>query len=487
MMGSHRIVSSLLLGAVVLAGTGRALGQEQPADPALQEAKAAFEEAQTLYTKDQYADAAAKFMAAFDKKPFSSFLFNAAVAYEKARDLQKAVDTFQRYLSVDPQARDAVDVKTRIDALKAVISPPPAVTGGKAGPAAPVAQVLPAIVTKGLVIIDSKPAGASVYLDDPAKGVFATTPWQGSLEPRPAKLIFEAKGFKRETREINPRSDKILELYIALSEEHFLGWIEVVSNVPGAEVFIDRQEIGALGRTPYTGHLKPGKHTLWLQRAGYETARKEIDVGPGTATTHSINLEVIAYGTLKAGTKATEGGKLFVDGAQACVLPCEQQLKPGDHALQIQKEDMENYDGRLTVNRADVTTLDVTYSPKPGRAKAWVEAVASAGLFAGGIFLGVKGNQVKDQIAKDIKDPAKMINSGDTRPTTGKYYYIGADVCFGLGIVTAALATWSFLESGPPSTATLKTTNTAGPAANKLGFAPMTMPGGAGFAATGRF
>ena len=463
---------------------GTAFAQQQAVDTALQEAKAAFEEAQTLYTKDQYADAAVKFMAAFDKKPFSSFLFNAAVAFEKAKQYQKAVDTFQQYLSVDPQARDAVDVKARVDSLKAALAPAPA--PGKAAPETAPAPVLPAMATKGLVIIESKPAGANVYLDDVAHGLFATTPWQGSLEPKPVKLIFEAKGFKRETREINPRSDKILELYIAMSEEHFLGWIEVVSNVPGAEVFIDRLEIGALGRTPYTGHLKPGKHTLWVQRAGYETAQLEIDVQPGTATTHMLSLEKVDFGTLRTG-KSTEGGKLFVDGTQLCVLPCEQKLKPGDHALQVQKQDMENYDGKLKVERADLTTMDLSYSPKPGRAKAWTEAVVSAGLFAGGIVLGVKGNNIKDQISKDIKDPSKLTNTADSRPSTGKYYYIGADVCLGLGLVTAALATWGFLESGPPSTATFKTTNTAGPSPAKVGFAPMDVPSGAGLAATGRF
>jgi hypothetical protein len=378
-----------------------------------------------------------------------------------------------------------VDVKARIDSLKAVLAPP--VAQGKAAPEQAAAQVLPAMATKGLVIIESKPPGANVYLDDTSKGVFATTPWQGSLEPKPVQLIFEAKGFKRETREINPRSDKILEFYISMSEEHFLGWIEVVSNVPGADVFIDRQEIGAIGRTPHTGHLKPGKHTLWVQKTGYETVRKEIDVEPGTATTHTMNLELIAYGTLKAGSKASEGGKLFVDGAQVCVLPCEQQLKPGEHALQVQKEDMENYNGKLAVNRADVTAMDLSYSAKPGRAKAWTYASASAILIAGGIYLGVKGNHIKDQIASDIKDPNKMITTKDSRTTTGKYYYIGADVCFGLSLVTAALATWNFLESGPPSTATFKTTNVAAPATSKLGFAPMDVPSGAGLAATGRF
>ena len=403
----------------------------------------------------------------------------------RRKELPKAVDTFQRYLSVDPEARDAVDVKARIDSLKAVLAPP-----GLAGQARARTRPRPRSCRpwppRAWSSSSPSPRARTSTSTTRRKGVFATTPWQGSLEPKPVKLIFEAKGFKRETREIAPRSDKILELYISMSEEHFLGWIEVVSNVPGADVFIDRQDIGAIGRTPYTGHLKPGKHTLWVQQAGYEPTKKDIEVQPGTATTHTMNLELVSYGTLKAG-KSTEGGKLFVDGAQVCTLPCEQQLKPGEHVLQVQKEDMENYDGKLTVNRADVTTMELAYSPKPGRGKAWTEAVISAGLFAGGIFLGVKGNQVKDDINRDVKDPSKLITTSDSRTQTGKLYYIGADVCFGLGVVTAALATWNFLESGPPSTATFKTNSTGAPAAAKLGLAPMDVPSGAGLAATGRF
>jgi hypothetical protein len=498
MMRSLRVVSSLLLGVtgLMLLATQMALAQTTPAqttpaqgqsapDLGLQEAKAAFEEAQTLYTKEQFDDAASKFVAAFNKKPFSSFLFNAAVAYEKAKQYSKAVETFQKYLEVDPQARDAADVKARIDSLNAVLAPP--VAGGKKTSEKAAAQVLPAIATKGLVVVESKPPGATIYLDDKSNGVFATTPWEGSLEPRPTKLLFEAGGFKPEQREIYPRTDKVLEIYISMSEQNFLGWIEVVSNVPGAEVFIDRQEIGAIGKTPYTGHLKPGKHTLWVQKAGYEVARKDIDVEAGTANTHAVNMEVIGYATLKADSKASEGGKLLIDGAPVCTLPCEQQLKPGDHVLRVQKEGMENYDGKLTVNRADLTQMDLSYSPKPSRVKAWTDAVFSAAFFTGGIILGVKGNHIKDDINNDIKDTSKLVRTDDSRASTGKYYYIGADVCFGLGLVMAGLAAWNFVESGPPSTATFKTTNVANPTGSKLGVAPMDVPSGAGLAATGRF
>ena len=81
-------------------------------------------------------------------------------------------------------------------------------------------------------------------------------------------------------------------MHIALSEEHFLGWVEVASNVAGADVFLDRKEIGAIGRTPYTGHVKPGKHTIWLERVGYAPVRKEIEVAlhAGTAAALLIGL-----------------------------------------------------------------------------------------------------------------------------------------------------------------------------------------------------
>jgi hypothetical protein len=350
------------------------------------------------------------------------------------------------------------------------------------------AAALPTIGTKGLVIIDSKPAGATIYLDDKSKGTFATTPWQGSLEPKPVKLILEAQGFKPEEREITPRKDKVVELYIALSEQHFLGWIEVIANVPGADVFIDRQDIGAIGKTPYTGHLKPGKHILWVARPGYQTSQKEITVEPGTATTHTITLETVDYAVLKAGGSQSQGARLMVDGTLACSMPCERQIKPGDHQIVVQQEGMEPYTSKLAANRADETTLDLQFSPKPPRIKAWSYAVLSAALWSTGIYLGVAGMDIKDQINRDIANTSKLIhNNNDSRKLKGEWFYIGADVAFGLGAVTALLSLWNFLESGPPSTATVKNVNLAVPEPKKVSLVPFGLPDGAGLSAAGRF
>jgi hypothetical protein len=477
---SKLILAFLLCGLGVLAaGPARAAEPAAPPDPDLQSAKAQFEEAQELYLKEHWDDAAAKFLSAYDRKPFGSFLFNAAVAFEKANKLERAVDLFQRYLDKDPQAGDAAAVKARIESLRGLLAP-------VAQPENTPVAVLPTLATKGLVIIDTKPTRASVYLDDKTQGTFATTPWQGSLPPKPVRLIVEAKGFKSEEREITPRNDKIIEVYISLSEQHFLGWIEVVANVPGADVFIDRQDIGAIGKTPYTGHLKPGKHMLWLARAGYQVAEKEIIVEPGTAATHSLTLAPVDWAVLRAGGGQSQGAQLLVDGKLACVMPCEHKVQPGEHQIAMVKEGMESYTTKIKFNRADSTSADVQFSPKPPRTKAWTYAVISAVSWGTGIYLAVKGSGLKDDINSDMKDSGKLITSSDPREHDGRWYYVGADVAFGVGALTALLSLWNFLESGPPSTANVRNVNLAVPE-NKLSLIPMGIPNGAGLSAAGRF
>jgi len=334
-------------------------------DVDLQLAKSEFETAQTLFIKDQFADAASHFLAAFTRKPFPAFLFNAAVSFEKAKNLEKASEFFQKYLDRDPDAPDAAAVKSRIDAIKTILSPPPPTPGAVSPP--PVVPALPAIETKGLVVIESKPQGATIYLDNKTNGVFAKTPWQGSMESKPVKLILEAKGFKPEERSISPRSDKLVDVYIALSEEHFLGWVEIVSNVPGAEVFLDRKDIGAIGKTPFTGHVKPGKHTIYLERIGFKPIQREIDVLPGTATQHMITLEKGDNGWINVAGRGAYGAKVSIDKKVACTAPCRSEVTPGVHQVMVQKGGFEDYDASLRVDQGAETVVEVGWSARPSK------------------------------------------------------------------------------------------------------------------------
>lgn len=474
-------------------------------DRALIAAKEAFEAAQTLFVKEQFDPAAAKFLEAFDSKPYPAFLFNAAVSYEKAKHLDMAQQYFERYLDKDPGASDAAQVKARIETLKALQGPPPPPPGAAAGPdggapaggdaAAPPAGTMPgatvpstamapaqltlsAIETKGLVVIDSKPQGATIYLNDKKSGPFAKTPWQGSLESKPVRLLLESKGFKPEQRAISPRSDKLVDVYIALSEEHFLGWVEIASNAAGAQVFIDRKDIGAIGRTPYTGHLKPGKHTIYLERLGYKPTEKVIDVLPGTATQYTMPMEKGDYGWISVVGRGTYGGKLKVDNKFACATPCRHEVAPGKHEVEIEKDGMEDYEGEITVEKTVETSIDVQFSPRPSRRRAWTSAIVAAALIGGGLYVGNLSNGNKEAYQNDI-NAGLRIDSKDPRLQTGRWQAIGADVLYGLGALVAISSVISFLSHGPDSVGMLDQ--------KALGFGPTLLNGGAAVSATGRF
>ena len=51
------------------------------------------------------------------------------------------------------------------------------------------------VKVRGLVVIETEPQNATIYLDDKKKGAFATTPWSGSLDGE-HKIIIEKRGYK---------------------------------------------------------------------------------------------------------------------------------------------------------------------------------------------------------------------------------------------------------------------------------------------------
>jgi tetratricopeptide (TPR) repeat protein len=526
----------ILLGVGVLVGASaqvRAADEAGPTDKDLAAAKEAFEAAQNAFVRGEFDAAADKFLTAYDKKPYPAFLFNAAVSYEKAKRFDKAKQYFERYLGNDPNASDAAQVKLRIEMIdKLLAAPPPApappaapqpapgapAPGGPSagapgeggatppasapaapgsapgsqppgspapGPAAPAetppptaALALPEIDTKGLVVIDSKPQGATIYLNDKRSGPFGKTPWQGSLESKPVRLLLEAKGWKPEERAITPRSDKLIDIYIALSEEHYLGWVEIVSNVPGADVYIDRKDIGAIGRTPFTGHLKPGKHTIFVEKFGWEPAQDTIDIQPGTATQHTINLTAANKGWVSVTGRGVSGGQLFVDDKPSCATPCRAEVAPGKHEIRVEKKGMEDYEAKLEIARGMETNVDVQFSARPARTRAITEAIVAAVLIGGGVFVGQLAQHTKDDINADIA-AGQLVDNTDARFTRGKAEAIGADVLYGLGAIVAVFAISNAFSHGPDSVGALDQ--------RQISFSPTMAPGGGGLAIWGRF
>ena len=57
-------------------------------------------------------------MHAYDLKPFPAFVYNQAASLDLLGNTDAAVQAYERYLALDPKARDAEKVRRRIQRLR---------------------------------------------------------------------------------------------------------------------------------------------------------------------------------------------------------------------------------------------------------------------------------------------------------------------------------------------------------------------------------
>jgi hypothetical protein len=446
----------------------------QPAD-ALKQAQAAFDQAQLDYLQGKFDDAAKGFQNAYAARQFPQFLYNVGASFhmkgKKTSDpaaYQQAVEFYKKYLAADPQASDKAKVEKAIGVLEAEIaklkqssSAPPPGAGSAATPppsAAPSQEVqqLGDIKVRGLVVIESEPQNATIYLDDKKKGAFGTTPWSGSLEGS-HKVIVEKRGYKVAEGTISADPSKLFVFKTVMAEEDYLGWVEITSNVPGADIYIDDKSIGAVGKTPLSQNIKPGKHTFWITAEGYDEYKEEIEVVAGS--THAIKAQISGapVGKLNVLGMGIEDSAIYVDGKLLCERgPCLKGVPQGAHTITVTRPDYKPYSREIVVQAKTEMSVKVTLAPKPSRSDAVVAYVFAAGLTAGGIVLGLQSQKRLDELKDEIDAGMPPPDPNDGRFDSGKYFAWGANACYALGAATGLYAVYLTLrDKGPPSTALL--------------------------------
>lgn len=433
-------------------------------DASLKKAQEAFDQAQVQYLQGNYDDAAAGFKAAYDARPFPQFLYNIGASYhmkgKKTADVDaytKAVDYYKRYIAEDPQAADKDKVERSIDVLEDEIErlkkePPPAGTTDTATPSAAVEQLGDAKI-RGLVVIESEPQGATIYLDGKEKGEYAKTPWSGSLEGEKSYLV-EKRGYKSKEGRISGDPNRLLVLQIVLSEEDYLGWVEIKSNVPGADVYVDDKAVGAIGKTPYSGNFKPGKHTFWVSADGYDEFQAEVEVIAGEAHEVGAQLKGAPVGYLNLRGTGIDKSEILVDGKVLCERgPCRKPVKEGTHTVTVRRPGHKPYTARVDVQARTEISIRAQLARRPGRGDA-IAAYVASGLFAGaGIYLGLQAKGLESDIKDDIEAGNPPPDDDDPRLQKGKIFAISADAAFAVsGLVALTAIYYTFREKGAPST-----------------------------------
>ena len=454
----------VVFAAICALGTAHRPAVAQPADT-LKKAQDAFDDAQRDYLAGKWDEAAAGFEAAYAIRQFPQFLYNVGACHhmkgKKTSDAvayQAAVDFYKKYLVADPQALDKAKVEKAIGVLEAEIkrikdAGPRVDAAAPPTPPSPEVQQLGDAKVRGLVVIESEPQNATIYLDDRKKGPFAQTPWSGSLEGE-HRIMIEKKGFAGADKTLSANPDKLLTVVAILGKEEFLGWVDVTSNIPKSEVFIDNQEQGAVGKTPYSQYVKPGKHTFWVTTEGYDTYKQEVEVLPGGTHEVKAALKGTPVGKLNVIGLGIEDSTIHVDGKLACERgPCLKALPEGEHTITVTRSGMKTYSRRIRIQAKTEANVKVTLAPTPSRSDAVIAYILASGFTGGGIFLGLQANKYKDQLQTEINAGKPPPDSNDPRYTKGKAFAIAADAVYAIAGITALTAVYyTFRDKGAPST-----------------------------------
>ena len=458
--------------AAVLA-VWRAPTAEAQSPDALKKAQAAFDQAQIDYLQGKYDDAAKGFQEAFAARDFPQFLYNTGAAFhmkgKKTSDpvaYESAVEYYKKYLDKDPQAGDKAKVEKAIGVLEAEIKrlkANPQNVGSNAGSAAPSAEVqqLGDVKVRGLIVVESEPSNASIYIDKKDKE-FAKTPWSGTLEGE-HKIIIEKRGYKVAEKVVSADPSKLFVLSAVMAQEDYLGWVEISSNVPGAEIFIDDKSIGAVGKTPLSQNIKPGKHTFWISAEGYDEYKEEVEVIAGETHTIKAPLKGAPVGRLNVSGPGIEDAAIYVDGQILCERGmCVKNVPQGDHTLTVVREGYKPYVRRITIQPKTEMKVKVVLARKPSRSDAVIAYVLAGAFTGGGIFLGLQANKYRDELKSEIAAGNPPPDPEDPRFTKGKIFAIAADATFVIAGITALTAVYyTFRDKGAPSTALIEVNSIA--------------------------
>ncbi|MBM4368004.1 MAG: TonB-dependent receptor [Deltaproteobacteria bacterium] len=111
--------------------------------------------------------------------------------------------------------------------------------------------------------------------------------------------------------------------------------VSVESDPPGAQVFVDRVDLGSRGQTPLVLALDPGEHAVILRRDGFhEAQRTGVRATTGQEATVQLGLEPILGSVEVQGQPAGARVRVDVEDSEpVATIPGVLRLSPGSHML----------------------------------------------------------------------------------------------------------------------------------------------------------
>lgn len=467
---------------VVFPVVGRVFAQQKSGGRELESIRHRMEAGLALFVAAKYAEAAHEFDTGFGEHPYSAFLFNAGVCYQKLGDPKTALDRYREYLRIDPGAPDAGTVQRRIASIEAETAPAAPATPTPEAPAPPAPAPAEAIPTteaamRSLVVVETEPPGAPIKVyaaeseGSPAwtaasanagwkEAASGTTPANLSLSVGRFHIVVERfRDFNVSETDLKVSAGHVYHFKANLSQGVFMSFLRVSSNVAGAHVWLDdeNKERPEWGTTPFGELVAAGDHAVLVEAAGFQPLHTTVRLDHGEQKELEVRLARVDYGILRVDSNSDDA-KIQIDSEPRGVWrkgdpPFDVKVASGKHRLTIESTDHKTYEGEVDVPKGELVRVHAKMVEVMPRGAAWVETVVAALLVGTGTYFALESNKLHRQVEADRE--AHVLDDDDSRITKGTAFSIGADVAFVAAAGFAALATYSFLEDPmPDSTST---------------------------------
>jgi hypothetical protein len=214
-------------------------------------------------------------------------------------------------------------------------------------------------LTTGMILIQSVPEGADVYIDDIYKG---KSPFQQEMKSGYYKFRLSKKYFYEKTGDFKVLVDSTEKVIVKLDPKFGSVNLSVIPAGVASKVFIDGFELNQ--KPPFVfDTLQSGAHTITLETALYEPVTRDFTVEDNKTTQLEIPLNPI-FGNIEI--SAGEDEQIFIDGTLKSSKYFKDILMVGIHTIEIKRDKFYTDTRKINIEAGKTETLQIALKPIVG-------------------------------------------------------------------------------------------------------------------------
>lgn len=319
LVGVPLLAVSLMLGSAGIAH----------ADDLADEADLQFNLGADRYEAGDFKGALEHFLVSNRLVPNKNVVFNIARTYEQ---LKRGPDAYRYYMQALEEETSPASRK-RVEEALVRIAP-----------------------TVAILKVETDPPGATVYLDRRDLGPRGNTPRSLGLAAGKYKVIVELPGYESAESEQAVEAKIGQEARVQLKLNPILGSLKIEGE-PGAEVRLDSEDAKVVCTVPCTTTVVPGRHTLLVSKAGFQTGEYPIDVRPKSAM--SVRAKLSAELGAVVVNADVRDALITVDDQPYGFTPAVINVPVGPHVVKVSQQGFRTVEQKVDVAVKKQTRVDL--------------------------------------------------------------------------------------------------------------------------------